>query len=170
MSTAASGAVDRGGRARWSGRRSRPTAPGGRGSPRSRSPAGGKVHKMVHVPAAGLRPLEKPEAHRSVTRRVLSLDGQLREANRQPWHSETPPETVRLPGFHCCHSAFLFCCRIRFPFSFVACHCPPLGLHHLLRVMDDSISNDLGRVGWWLRAAGYLPRALPMNTWSHPMR
>jgi len=36
-------------------------------------------HKVVQVRAASLRPLEAPEAYRAVPRRVLTLDGQIRE-------------------------------------------------------------------------------------------
>ena len=43
--------------------------------------SGGRhVHKVVQVPAAGLRPLEAPEAYRQVPRRVRGLDGQIRES------------------------------------------------------------------------------------------
>jgi hypothetical protein len=44
--------------------------------------SGGRhVHKVVQVPAAGLCPLEAPEAYERVPRRVLGLDGQVREAS-----------------------------------------------------------------------------------------
>lgn len=42
---------------------------------------GRQVHKVVQVPADALRPLEAPEAHRQVPRRIRSLDGQVQEAN-----------------------------------------------------------------------------------------
>jgi hypothetical protein len=42
--------------------------------------SGGRhVHKVVQVSAAGLRPLEAPEAYQQVPRRVLGLDGRTRE-------------------------------------------------------------------------------------------
>ena len=40
---------------------------------------GRHVHKVVQVQAASLRPLEPPGAYEAVPRRVLGLDGQLRE-------------------------------------------------------------------------------------------
>ncbi len=39
----------------------------------------GDVHKVVQVQAASLRPLEPPDAYHDVPRRVLGLDGQLRD-------------------------------------------------------------------------------------------
>jgi hypothetical protein len=41
---------------------------------------GRQVHKVVQVPAGGLRPLEAPEAYQQVPRRVHGLDGHIREA------------------------------------------------------------------------------------------
>ncbi len=42
--------------------------------------SGGRhVHKVVQVPASGLRPLEAPEAYQQVPRRVRGLDGQIRD-------------------------------------------------------------------------------------------
>ena len=38
--------------------------------------AGWRVHQVVQVQAASLRPLEPPEAYKQVPRRVLGLDGQ----------------------------------------------------------------------------------------------
>jgi hypothetical protein len=40
-------------------------------------------HKVVLARSASLRPLELPEAYKSVTRRVLGLDGQIRGMSRQ---------------------------------------------------------------------------------------
>jgi hypothetical protein len=37
------------------------------------------VHKVVQVQAASLRPLEPPDAYAAVPRRMLGLDGQIRE-------------------------------------------------------------------------------------------
>jgi hypothetical protein len=37
------------------------------------------VHKVVQVQAASLRPLEPPDAYEEVPRRVLGLDGRIRE-------------------------------------------------------------------------------------------
>jgi hypothetical protein len=39
---------------------------------------GRRVHKVVQVRAASLRPLEPPEAYKRVPRRVLGNDGQIR--------------------------------------------------------------------------------------------
>jgi hypothetical protein len=41
-----------------------------------------RVHKVVQVRAATLRPLEPPEAYREVPRRVRGLDGRIREPRR----------------------------------------------------------------------------------------
>jgi hypothetical protein len=42
--------------------------------------SGGRhVHKVVQVQAATLRPLEPPDAYAAVPRRMLGLDGQVRE-------------------------------------------------------------------------------------------
>ena len=38
-------------------------------------------HKVVHVRAASLRPLEEPAAYEAVPRRVRCLDGQIRDAS-----------------------------------------------------------------------------------------
>jgi hypothetical protein len=40
---------------------------------------GRHVHKVVQVRAATLQPLEPPEAYEAVPRRVLGLDGQIRD-------------------------------------------------------------------------------------------
>jgi len=39
---------------------------------------GRHVHKVVQVRAAGLSPLEPPEAYKAVPRRVFGLDGRVR--------------------------------------------------------------------------------------------
>jgi len=41
--------------------------------------SGRPVHKVVQVRAASLRPREPPEAYERVPRRVLSLDGEIRD-------------------------------------------------------------------------------------------
>jgi hypothetical protein len=43
--------------------------------------SGGRhVHKVVQVPADGLRPLEAPDGYKDVPRRVRGLDGRIHEA------------------------------------------------------------------------------------------
>ena len=57
--------------------------------------SGGRLqHKVVQVPAASLRPLESPEAYEAVPRRVRTLDGQIREVQRQHRRGRPRPQTT----------------------------------------------------------------------------